>query len=95
MYNEFCEVTLVCEDKQIQTHKLIISSCSTVLGNILKTSKTPHPVIYLRKVKYINLKNLLIFMYQVEANVTEEDHSIFRKVNEDLNVSGLCEKNTD
>ena len=95
MYNEFCDVTLVCEDKQIQTHKLIISSCSTVLGNILKTSQTPHPVIYLRKVKYINLKNLLSFMYQVEANVAEEDLSIFREVIEDLNVRGLCEKNTE
>ena len=31
-------------------------------------------------------------MYQVEANVAEEDLSIFRKVIEDLNVSGLCEK---
>ena len=31
---DFCDVTLACEDKQIKTHKLIISSCSPILRNI-------------------------------------------------------------
>jgi hypothetical protein len=30
-------VTLACDDLQIQTHKLIISSCSQLLRNILNT----------------------------------------------------------
>ena len=46
---DFCDVTLVCEDKQIEAHKLVISSHSPVLENILKFNKTFHPVIYLRK----------------------------------------------
>ena len=28
--NDFCDVTLACEDNQIKTHQLIISSCSPV-----------------------------------------------------------------
>ena len=32
----FCDVTLVCDDEQIKTHKFVFSSCSPVLQNILK-----------------------------------------------------------
>ena len=28
--DDFCDVVLACEDKQIKTHQLIISSCSPV-----------------------------------------------------------------
>ena len=78
--NDFCDVTLACEDKKIKTHKLIISSFSPVLANILKLNQAPHPVIYLRKVKYRNLQNLLNFMYQGEANVSEEDLPSFLEI---------------
>ena len=82
--NYFCNVTLACEDKQIRTHKFIISSFSPILSNILKLSQTPHPVIYLRKVKYKNLQNLLNFMNQGEANVAKEDLPTFLEIAEDL-----------
>ena len=60
---DYCDVTLACEDKQIKTHKLIISSSSPVLRNILKSNQNPHPFIYLKGVKYEHLQNLLNFMY--------------------------------
>ena len=68
---DFCDVTLACEDKQIKTHKVIISTCSPVLRNILKLNQNPHPLIYLRRVKYKDLQNLLNFMYQGEVNVAK------------------------
>lgn len=37
--NTFGDVTLVCGDKQIKPHKLIISSFSPVLRNILKLNQ--------------------------------------------------------
>merc|ERR1719508_679438 len=92
---DFYDLTLACENKQIKTHKFIISSFSPVLANILKVNQTPHPVIYLRKVKYRDLQNLLNFMYQGEANVAEEDLNNFLEIAEDLNVRGLCERNLD
>ena len=91
---DFCDVTLACEDKQLNAHKFVISSCSSVLRNILKQYQTPHPLIYLRKVTYRDLQNLLQFMYQGEVNVAEEDLSTFLEVGEDLNVRGLSEGNT-
>ena len=59
MANDFCDVTLACEDKQIKPHKLIISSFSLVLRNILKLNHVPCPLKYLRKFKFRNLPNLL------------------------------------
>ena len=44
---DFCDMTLACEDKQILTHKVIISSSSPILRNILKQIFNPLPVIYL------------------------------------------------
>ena len=93
--NDFCDVTLVCEDKQIEPQKLIISSFSPVLRNILKLNQAPHPLIYLRKVKYTNLQILLIFMYEDEVLVANEDLPSFLEVAEDLNIRCLCEKNAE
>ena len=44
-------------------------------------------LIYLRKVKFKDLQNLLCFMYQGEVNVAEVDLSGFLEVGEDLNVT--------
>ena len=93
--NDFCDVTLACENKQIKTHKLIISSFSPVLANILKSNQTPHPVIYFRKVKYRDLQNLLNFIYQGEANVAQEDLNNFLEIADELDVRGLCKRNLD
>ena len=34
---DFCDVTLACEDKQIQAHKIVICSSSPVLKSIVKS----------------------------------------------------------
>ena len=73
--NDLCDITLGCEDRQIKTHKFVISAFSPVLRNILKLHQNPHPLIYLRKVRYINQKNLITFMYQGEVEVAEDLHS--------------------
>ena len=90
---DFCDVTLACEDKQIKAHKVIISAFSSVLRNILKLNQNPHPLIYLRRVKYKDLQNLLSFVYQGEVNVAKEDLPSFLEVAEDFNIRGLSEGN--
>ena len=93
--NDFCDVILACEDKQIKTHKLILSACSPVLRNILRCNQNPHSLIYLRRVRYRDLQNLLNFMYQGEVNVAKEDLASFLEVAEDLDVRGLSERNAE
>ena len=36
---DFCDVILACEDKQIKAHRVILSSFSPALRNILKLNK--------------------------------------------------------
>ena len=92
---EYCDVTLACEDKQIKAHRLVISSFNPVLRNILKQNHAPNPPIYLTRVCFRNLQNLLRYMYQGEVEVTKENLDIFLAVAKNLNVKGLCENNTE
>ena len=60
---DFTDVTLVCEDnKQIATHKLIISSCSLFFKNIFKNNPHQNPIIYLKGVKFVHLQSMLKFI---------------------------------
>ena len=92
---DFCDDTLGWEDKQTKTHKLVITSFSPVLAKIFKLIQTPHPVIYLIKVKYRDFQNFMNVIYKGKANVSEEDLNNFHEIAEDLNVRGLCERNID
>ena len=50
LYNEnnFLDVTLVSEDgKEIQAHKAVLGSCSSVLKKILLRNPHQHPLIYI------------------------------------------------
>ena len=91
----FCDITLACDNKQIEAHKAILSACSPVIRNILKTDQNSHPLIYLRMVKYRNLQNLITFMYQGEVNVAEEELTSFLDIAEDLQIRGLSEGNKE
>lgn len=91
----YSDIILACEGKHIKTHKLVISSFSPVLRNILKLNQTFNPLIYLKGVKFKDLQNLLNFMYQGQVDVAEDDLSSFLEIAEDLNVLGLSEKNAE
>ena len=92
---DFCDVTLACDDKQIKVHKVIISSCSSVLKKILKSNSNPHPFIYLRGVEFEDLVNIVSFMYQGEVNVKEDNLQRFLNTADDLKVNGLFEQNIE
>ena len=67
---EFSDVTLVCEDsQQMEAHKVILSSSSPFFEKILKKSKHPHPLIYLRGFQSKDFASILDFLYFGEANV--------------------------
>ena len=61
---DFCDVTLVCEDnQQIKAHKAILSAFSYLLKNILKTITHSHPLLYFWDVKERDLSNIVEFFY--------------------------------
>ena len=45
---DFFDVTLACEDDQIEAHKVILSACSPFFKGVLKKNPHQHPLLYLK-----------------------------------------------
>ena len=88
---DFFDVTLACDDDQIQAHKVILSACSPFFRNVLRRNPHQHPLLYLKNVKYTDLQAVLNFMYHGEVNVAQEELNSFLAVAEDLKVKGLTQ----
>jgi len=91
---DFFDVTLACDDSQVQAHKVILSACSPFFRNVLRKNPHQHPLLYLKGVKYQELLSVLNFMYQGEVNVAQEELNSFLAVAEDLRVKGLTQSNS-
>ena len=61
---DFFDVTIACDDEQLQVHKVIISACSPFFRNILRRSPDQHPLLFLKVVKY----NVL-YVHHGEVNI--------------------------
>ena len=68
---DFFDVTLVCEDNQLDAHKVILSACSPFFRNILKKNPHKHPLLYLKDVRWEDMQSILTFMYQVYTTVLQ------------------------
>ena len=68
---DFLDVTLVCEDEQIQAHKVILSACSSFFHSMLRRNAHQHPLIYMKGIKFSDLQSVLCFMYQGEVSVAQ------------------------
>ena len=89
---DFFDVTLACEDEQVQAHKIIISACSPFFRKVLKRHRHNVPLLYLKGVRYKDLVALLTFMYHGEVNVAQNDINQFLATAEELQVKGLSHK---
>jgi len=92
---DFFDVTLACDDDQIEAHKVILSACSPFFRTILKRNHHERPLLYLRGVKYMDLMAVLNFMYHGEVNVAQDDLNSFLSIAEDLKVKGLTQSKGD
>ena len=93
---DFCDVTLVCdEDGKIEAHKVILSGWSPFFKNILTKNVHPHPLIFLRGLKFSELKYLISFMYDGEVSMAAEEVNMFLSIAEEFQLKGLMEKNIE
>jgi len=92
---DFFDCTLSCGSRQIQAHKLILSSCSPFFRTILKQNPHQHPLLYLKGVEFTDLQAVLNFMYHGEVNVAQEELNSFLAVAEDLQVKGLTQNTSN
>merc|ERR1712233_38046 len=88
---DFFDVTLACDDEQIQAHKVILSACSPFFRGVLRRNPHAHPLLYLKGVKFSDLQSVLNFMYHGEVNVAQEELNSFLAVAEELRVKGLTQ----
>ena len=86
---DFFDVTLVCEEEQIDAHKMILSASSSFFKNLFRRNHHQHPLIVLKGVKFSELSALLQFVYQGEVNVSKEDLTSFLEAAQELKIHGL------
>merc|ERR1712129_143960 len=88
--NDFSDVTLACEDgQQIEGHRIVLASSSSVLKEILKSFRQPHPLLYLRGVKVQTLTNLVDFIYHGEVDLLEENLEAFLTLAQEMKLKGM------
>ena len=88
--NDFADVTLACVDgQQVEAHKVILAASSPFFQKLLGRNHHPHPLIYLRGVKYDDLLAVLDFLYRGETNVFQDNLDSFLTIAEELQVKGL------
>ena len=86
---DFLDVTIACDDDQIDAHKVILSAASPFFQNILKRNPHSHPLLYLRGTKKKDILSLLDFIYSGETQVSHEDLVDFMALANSLQVKGL------
>ena len=75
---DFFDVTLVTDDqKQIQSHKVVLSACSSFFKPILQNNIHSHPLIYLSGINSINLQFIIDYVYEGEVHIFQEQLDSF------------------
>ena len=94
--NDFADVTLACEDRDFEVHKLILSASSPFFKALLQRgNKQAHPMIYMRGVQAKDLEALVDFIYLGEAKIQQENLESFLAVAEELQLKGLAGLNAE
>ena len=90
--SDLLDVTIACDDENIQAHKVILSACSSFFKTILQRGRAhPNMMLYLRGVSRRNMESVLDFMYYGEVSVAQSDLNSFLQVAEELQVKGEVE----
>nr|XP_045582625.1 zinc finger and BTB domain-containing protein 14-like isoform X14 [Procambarus clarkii] len=86
----YTDVTVACEGKFYQVHKLVLSTCSEYFEKIFENTPCKHPVIVLKDVQTDELEALLSYMYEGAVSVAQNDLARLIKAAEVLRVKGLA-----
>ena len=91
------DVWLKCDDEEIPAHRLVLSSCSGVMKQMLRRRQSSRAgadhVVYMRGVSSVNMQHILDFMYHGEVSIAQDHLNSFLSVAEDLQVKGLTQNN--
>ena len=87
----FLDVTIVCDDDQIDAHKLVLSAASPLFQKILlRNQSVPgRPLLYLQGTKRKDIELLLEFVYSGNVNIPAAELERFMTLANRLEVEGL------
>ena len=87
----FHDVTLACDDGEINAHKLLLYAGSELFEKMLPRFKNPNPFIYLKGLKIRDLESILSFVYFGEVKLQTEDLTNVLNVAKDLKIRGFSD----
>merc|ERR1711955_118806 len=91
---DFFDVTLVSDDqKEIQSHKVVLSACSSFFKPILQKNSHSHPLIYLSGIDSTNLQYIIDYVYEGEVKLFQEQLDSFLDAAQKLQIAGLLSNN--
>ena len=89
----FTDVTLVTEDnQQIDAHRVILSASSPFFRTTFERNPHQKPLLYLKDIPFIELGQILDYIYLGECHVTSDRLDNFLRVGEALKIDELTEQ---
>jgi len=88
---DFADVTIACEGRQLRAHKVVLSACSPYFKQLFKNNPCQHPILFMTDVKLTHVIGLLEFMYGGEVNVSKCHLTEFLRTAESLKIRGLTD----
>ncbi|XP_059479952.1 protein bric-a-brac 1-like isoform X4 [Neocloeon triangulifer] len=85
----FVDVTIACEGQMVKCHKVVLSACSTYFETLLSDNPCQHPIIFMKDMRFWEVRALVDFMYRGEVNVTQEELNSLLRAAESLQIRGL------
>ena len=84
------DVTLVGSDqKQVSSHRLVLSACSDFFKNIFHSNTHSHPLLYLDGVDSGEINLMLDYIYQGEVQIYQECLDRFLEIAKKFRLDGL------
>jgi len=91
----FCDVTLAVDGASIKCHKMVLAACSNYFQSLFMENTCKHPIVFLKDIRFNQIRALLDYMYHGEVSVEEAELSALLKIAEALRVKGLVESDEE
>jgi len=91
----FVDVTIACEDEQVEAHRVLLSAASPFFQRVLERNSHAHPLLYIRGAMKKDVAAVLDFIYAGETSVPAQDFESFMSLAKDLEIKGLVDEAED
>lgn len=83
---ELTDVTLSCDEKKILAHRFLLAASSPFFEEIFAENPCEHPVIVFKNVRYDDLFNVILYIYQGCVSIDAKNVERFLQAAELLDV---------